>query len=439
MRPGYPPAVPLADALCPPSGAPHARGRGTTARGAILLAALAALGIPFYRGSVPLDLHVYLLGGSAVLHGHELYAADVQSQGYGFTYPPFPAVLSAPPSTLPLWVAVALMAAVFCWSTYVVIERSAPGLIRYAVERSLPGLVAVLALLACEPARITLWNGQINMVLAALTIYDLQRPSTACTRGALIGICTGIKLTPAIFVLYLLACRRFRDARNAGLAFAATVALAWAVVPRDSAQYWTHTLFATARIGDITRTGNQSLLALMLRETHDFRLAHVLWLIAGVLALAGGMYAAHQLARRGEDVLAIGVVGVTGCLLSPVSWTHHWVWFIPLAAGLVRHVREGGRFAQTVVLALAALFVIGCNKPPLESTFDWPLIGFLTSNGYVLAGVATIAALLVSLRRRGVAALGSSRVGSRYRTVPVSPAPSAPRPASAPGRVPGSR
>jgi alpha-1,2-mannosyltransferase len=399
----------LVDELCPQAAPPvpvapvgdsrEVAGRADVLRGLGLVLALGSLGIPFYLGYFPFDLGVYLRGGAAVTHGVDLYGIRIRQ--YGFTYPPFPALLAAVPSLLPRWFAAAAMSAASLWALYVIVQRSAPGLAR----RALRSWLSLLALIACEPSRITLWNGQVNLILAALTIYDLQRPASARGRGVLIGICAGIKLTPGIFVLYLLACRRFRDAGNAAAGFAATVLLGLLIVPTDSREYWTHDLFATSRIGDVARYGDQSLLAVVDRATRDQHFATAVWLVLAVVIAAAGLHLAAQLTAGGEDVLAVAVVGVTGCLVSPVSWTHHWVWIIPLLTGLARRVRSRGGWASSGVLALAALFVIGCNKAPLAQTFHWGAGAWTFGNGYVIAGLVTIALLTADVRRGPVRAV----------------------------------
>ncbi|MGI8759728.1 MAG: glycosyltransferase 87 family protein [Jatrophihabitantaceae bacterium] len=383
----------------------------------LLALAILALGLPFYLGYFPADLAVYLHGGTAVRGGLDLYSYQVGR--FGFTYPPFPALLAALPSLLPRWLAAAAMAAASLYALQVLVRHSAPSLLR-AAGASTAALLGLLLLVACEPVRITLWNGQVNLILAALTVYDLQRPATARTRGALVGICTGVKLTPGIFVVYLLACRRYRDARNAALGFGATVAGSWLVLPSDSREYWTHYVFGTSRIGDIRRWGNQSLLAVSDRLLSSTQLATLVWIAAAAAVLAGGCYLAARLSSR-DPILAIGVVGITGCLVSPVSWTHHWVWFVPLIAGLFRFVQERGRAAQAGLLALALLVVVGCNKPPFSLAFHWGVTAWTLGNGYVIAALAVLVALAVNLRRAGPGrrALSAPRALRRAADVPV--------------------
>jgi alpha-1,2-mannosyltransferase len=63
--------------------------------------------------------------------------------------------------------------------------------------------------------------------------------------------------------------------------------------------------------------------------------AHPYWLLTAVAVCAVGMTVAARAARRGEELVAVLVTAVTGLLVSPISWSHHWVWAGPLLAALV--------------------------------------------------------------------------------------------------------
>jgi alpha-1,2-mannosyltransferase len=56
--------------------------------------------------------------------------------------------------------------------------------------------------------------------------------------------------------------------------------------------------------------------------------------VAGIVALIGVIVAA-QWWRSGQKVFAVAVVGMCTCLASPLSWTHHYVWVLPLAAAVL--------------------------------------------------------------------------------------------------------
>jgi alpha-1,2-mannosyltransferase len=59
-----------------------------------------------------------------------------------------------------------------------------------------------------------------------------------------------------------------------------------------------------------------------------------LWVCIGLVVAAVGFAVAVAASRSGQELLGVTVTAVTGLLISPVSWTHHWVWVVPLL-GLV--------------------------------------------------------------------------------------------------------
>ena len=77
--------------------------------------------------------------------------------------------------------------------------------------------------LATEPVQQTLALGQVNLLLMLLVVADLLTagaltPGEGRTRwwhGLGIGIAAGVKLTPLIFIPYLLLIRRYRQAATA--------------------------------------------------------------------------------------------------------------------------------------------------------------------------------------------------------------------------------
>src|SRR5262249_52821726 len=116
----------------------------------------------------------------------------------------------------------------------------------------------------------------INLVLLALVVGDLSLPDHIKGKGIGIGLAAGIKLTPLIFIPYLLFTRRATAAAVSALTFAVTAGLGFALLPDASAIYWG---------GKLTRPGskpfyldNQSLNGVILRLTHAGPHAHAYWL-----------------------------------------------------------------------------------------------------------------------------------------------------------------
>jgi len=315
------------------------------------------------------DLHVYRLGGDAVLHGGAgLYA--VRFHGLPFTYPPFAAILFAVVAALPFLVCAVLLAGASVLALPVVLYLALrlPGLGSAGLGAAAAWRVALLAGAAAmwlEPVRTTLGYGQIDLLLALLVLYDLAIAVRlpGLLPGAAIGLAAGIKLTPAIFIVYLFLTRRYRAGWTALLAFGTTVLVGLAVLPGASAWYLGGEFANPGRISPVQDPENQSLLGVLARTLHTADVTAVWLPLAGLVAVAG-LFLACDAGRRGDEALGFCFCAVTGLLISPISWTHHWVLVIPalLLAGLaVYHALQRGqvRVAAGGGGTLVAVLVLG--------------------------------------------------------------------------------
>ncbi len=290
------------------------------------------------------DLDIYRHGGLQVLHGDPLYAEPIPPGGW-FTYPPFAAVAFIPLSLLPFGLAKVVWMLVSFAALTAVIWRCAT-VLGYRADRQLGLLTVAMAFAALdiEAVRGTLWQGQVNLVLMAIIVWDLTRPRGARWRGWAVGLATGIKLTAIVFVPYLLLTRQWRAAATASATAAATVVLTWIVLPTDSTQYWFHAVFETDRIGPLAHPGNFSIGGILATVSDPEPMDTVWWLLAVAVAAVLGYYAAYRSERRGLSLVAVTIVGLLSCAVPPLAWGHHWVWAVPLLAITVdRAVRNTGR------------------------------------------------------------------------------------------------
>ncbi len=294
----------------------------------------------------PVNLGVYRSGGLIVRQVRPWYNPHLAAPLYDwpgssdlhlkFTYTPFAAVAFALVSFISWHVLpgisvvgniAALLAALwftFGWLGY-------RGLTRLGAT-----LLAAAAVFWTEPVLRTIYLGQVNLVLMALVIWDLSQPDTRRSgasrwwKGAGVGVAAGIKLVPLIFIPYLLLTRRFRAAGVACAAFAATVAAGFAVVPADSARWWFGGLFFQGgRTGFVGWVGNQSLRALLTRLAGSVAGATPVWLAVALVTVAAGLACAALLDRAGHPLPGLLAAALTGLLVSPISWDHHWVWIVP--------------------------------------------------------------------------------------------------------------
>lgn len=358
---------------------------------ALVVLACAAVALHLSKGAVPVDLEVYRRGGSSVLHWTLIYE---QPRGWlPFTYPPLAALAFTVLAALPVAGATAV-GAVGSYAALNVVARLTLRHLR--VDRAWAPAV-VLAAAFLEPVAATVAYGQVNLVLAAMVLLDLLRPSRRWS-GVLLGLAICIKLTPAIFLLMLLRRPDRPMLRRTLLTVAAGTVLPALLMPASSAAFWFHALWDPQRVGGLAYAGNQSLTGSIWRLTGPGgspTLTYLLSLAALVLLLMG-------LRRPDADRLTQALAcAFTGLLISPVSWSHHWVWIIPAmvcAAHATTRFRQAGALlaGAWLVAALTRLIWAGPHGGDLEYTASLPLL--VATDAYTVLGVATLALLITNIR-----------------------------------------
>ena len=399
----------------------------------------------------PVDLAVYRSGGLIVRHVRLLYNPHLAAPlydwaGYGrlhlpFTYTPFAAVAFALISFVPWWLSQLLSVAVDVIALLIALWLTLGGL-GYRKDRARLGatLLAAAAVFWTGPSLRTIDLGQVNLVLMALIIWDLCQPDTKNSRwwkGFGTGVAAGIKLVPLIFIPYLLLARKFRQTAMACAGFAFTVLVGFVVLPADSARWWFGGLFVQGgRAGFTGYAGNQSLDGLITRLAGSVNGARPAWIVAAVLAGAVGVTSAARLDRKGHSVLGLLMAALTGLLVSPISWDHHWVWIAPGALTAAHYAlkawqRKDKRAAMacgSIAMAILAWFGawparLFMAAGPLDLVHDsllwiprhtspryydrygdrpwffeyhWHGLALIAGNAYIVAGLALFGLLLAT-------------------------------------------
>jgi alpha-1,2-mannosyltransferase len=455
--------------------------RETVAKNRLLLVGVAALVIvlggwmiyaftqPTSSTLWPVDLGVYRDGGlivrqigpyNAKLGAEPFPLYDWTGAGnLNFTYTPFAALFFAavsfiPWSVLPRIVQVANLVFLFiaAWCTM--------GALGYKDRKVRLGgaLLGFSAGLLTEPVFRTLYLGQINLLLMAAIIWDLTQPDTRRFKGIATGLAAGIKLTPLVFIPYLLLTRKFRAAAVSAGSFAFTIALGFLILPRDSKDWWFNGLFIQdGRTGFVGWTGNQSLRAVATRLAGSIDSGTAPWVVLALVATVVGLLAAAQLDRAGHLMLGLLTAALVGLLDSPISWDHHWVWVVPamMAAGhyAARAWRARRRAAaywcSGLIVALLLIFApwpgndwgvhntgpgnftqgliwdgpftpvkvyVAIGDQPWFKEYHWTWLQDLAGNAYVLVGIALMILLAV------IAFRSRSRQDVELSTDPAGPA-----------------
>ncbi|WP_128378148.1 glycosyltransferase 87 family protein [Streptomyces cavernae] len=372
----------------------------STRRGRVLLVLGLAACVALFNATVPLlrdwfDLRVYYGTVDAwVHHGGGIYDYRVPGTTYGFTYPPFAAVLMLPMALVGLHTAIAVALLLNIAAALAVVAVLAGPLLRRYGWFGLCVAACLLALL--EPVRDTFSFGQVNLLLLALVLADARLLSTGRDRwaGVGIGLAAAVKLTPVLFIGLLLLARRPRAAVTATAVAAGATGLAALVAPDASRFYWTEALWDTGRIGRLAYVSNQSLQGVLARLAEPAQPSRAVWALAVLVVLGVWAWRVSRAAAADDLMAAFALTGATACLISPITWVHHLVWLLPSLAVLVdTGIREGRR---GLLRGTAAVYVVLC------SSFVWlwfddssGVDGFLGSNTYVWITLGLLVALPV--------------------------------------------
>jgi alpha-1,2-mannosyltransferase len=364
---------------------------------ALLLVQAAVLAVWPAAHLLMIDLQVYRAGGEAVRRGMPLYDGGILLD-LPFVYPPFAALVFVPLTVLPVpvlklaWTLAGVALVVF------VVRRSADLVGMRANSPATALLVAVL--LALDPIRTTFYLGQINIVLLAAVLADVTgRPGRL--RGVGVGLAAAVKLTPLVFVVYLVLIGRVRAAVTALVTFVAAVGVGFLVAPADSHTYWFAGTFAAAdRISPVVSTANHSLDGLLARAGAQG------WVgLATTVALAAAGLAVAVLAhRRGEVLLGVTLCGLLSAAVAPFAWSHHFVWFGPLVVLLAHRATTGDRRAAVALAGVLAVTLAWVTRLPGPGVGPIPSTGLISLQPDVyLAGVIvtfTVVARWLVLRNR---------------------------------------
>ena len=124
------------------------------------------------------------------------------------------------------------------------------------------------------------------------------------------------------------------------------------------------------------------------------------WYAAAALTAAFGLVVAVRAHRRGHRLAGVVCCGITGLLVSPISWTHHWIWAVPLLVLLtVTACRRRSLWIGVAALLTAIVFSAAAALPT-----TWGPIGIgaiVSANAYVWCGAAVLVGTALFLSRGG--------------------------------------
>ena len=297
-----------------------------------------------------LDLQIYVGAARGWTEGRSLYEFTDPVFNLGATYPPIGPIFFA--AFVPLgadarevlFTAIslgALFAASWSATQLAGLERS---------QRLIWAPAAYAAAVVTMPVWLTLRQGQVNIVLWALVICDVAAISRRKRFGGIaIGIATAVKLTPGLFIVWLLAAKRTKPAILALLGAVATTALGWTLAPTDSRKYWTDLLWHSDRVGSLIDSRNNGALGVVARSVPQGNVRTALWIAVVALIVGVALVRGSRAAREDDLLAAIGIIGCAAVLASPISWTHHLGFLVVALMACVQRVHRPWQWAALVL------------------------------------------------------------------------------------------
>ncbi|MGP6173369.1 glycosyltransferase family 87 protein [Corynebacterium sp. A21] len=397
-----------------------------------LLGVLASIGLTFRQTQItdyPVDMIIYRAGVREFLTGGEMYSQPMFAGDLAlpFIYPPFGALVLTPLSIFD-WMSddragnimIVLSSLLLALCLYLVLRTLFP-----RAQKNLMITATAVAwpfALTIEPIWLNASFSQINVVLMALVVLDLMpRKRRFLPQGSLIGIAAAIKIAPAAMLLYFLLRKDFKAIFSA-IGAAIVVTLIAAAVRWDATwEYFSVVLLGmgtTNEFGvDSTYTSNSSLKGMVMRffDTREAMenngtLLNLIWLVLVVLVIVAGAALMLRLIKRGMLTDAVLVNAVVMLLISPVSWSHHWVWLallLPVAvwrcmsffpAGWARNLLAGVVGVWTFLVLTdppkwwfgdgVDVFTLSVWEKFLVSDFVWLALAYLVALWFVVRGIS---------------------------------------------------
>lgn len=317
-----------------------------------LVAGLAVLWQQVRMNDEPIDMAIYIEGVRTFIRGGEVYSQPMQvgTVLLPFIYPPFGALVMVPLALLGVKLAGDIMIASSALLLLTCLHLVARAILTPAGTSTTTQhvLVAVTwpAVMLLEPIVLNSSFAQINIIIMGLVVLDLVPRRRLLPQGTLIGIAVAIKLTPLVMLFFFLLKRNIRAIL---VSFASTIlaTLIAAAVRWDvTVEYFSSTLLGLGSGQDAgvntAYQSNSSFKGMIMRwfTSEDALNAHsgllnVTWLVLSFAAIGLVGWLMVALVRRGLDVDAWLCNAILMLLISPISWSHHWVWvaiFIPVFA-----------------------------------------------------------------------------------------------------------
>lgn len=423
-----------------------------------------------YRLPLHFDVYVYWYALNNWFSGNSLYDwyALPDYKMYPFTYPPFGAWALSPLTWFDYEIAAPLMIMAIALQTAVIVALVGRSLgWSWGSAFAIAPWAAILVQQCLEPFNQSVGFAQVNTAMMALVMIDVAAPPSWKGRGVASGLAAAIKLTPAIAVLIFLLRRQWRSAITMVATSLTVTLLSWIISPSESARFFFDAMWDPQRAGDAYYAGNQNLKGFVARALPENAWS-ITWAIAVVLALVAAVWLCLRIqaaatsvvtSRSASDDVASGllntaapaapagdatetaasdavaapsavatspaspalpenlatlltaaVIMTLGLLVSPITWSHHWVWGLASVVALIAvALRLKSMALMGTALAQGALFIMAPHwwfPYGQVNELHWSVVKQLVGSSYTLAAIASGVALAWALPVQATARLG---------------------------------
>jgi hypothetical protein len=349
------------------------RGRRSTIISAVLFMAVMVLYGRFlvkyglnFRGIYSLDFPSFYTASIATFNLNlSPYAPAtlnqlIDQQVFSYVYPPQSLLLFYPLSFLSYGQAQMLMLvlnhALFLLITFMTIR-----ILNLSLRRDSRKIALLVGyLLVFRPIILTVWSGQVSLILLALLLafWMFARGNRPVLAGAMLALAIVLKAYPVLLLPFLLISRRHRETLSTLGWLALITAVAAAIIPATTWADWFFNVIpqggygrVPADLGSPAMPWNQSMSGFLARLFTSDEWTQAVFPNAGGIATAKIL---TYLAAAAVGLISLGVVFkcrnrspeaalrqamMVGLpltyLVAPLSWEHHAVHLIPMLLGLL--------------------------------------------------------------------------------------------------------
>lgn len=336
--------------------------------------------ILFFSGATypPVDFFVYYgaveeAERNISIYDKNIYGNYISDDGLPFVYTPFTLVVLKPLIILPPELSWFFWSLISSFSLYKLLKIS--GIDKFQSRRILFILIYGSSIISQHFV-----FGQINLILAALCFYDLaSSDGRFAPKGFLTGVAAGVKLTPAIFTLYLLINRQYKEFMWSLAGFTASFFIGFIFYPASTVSYFGKEIFGLSGKVDLgtnfATSGNNSISGMLAFFVPNLNPAYKYIILLFILILF--FYIAQKLYTVKELGLSVALVGICANIISPVSWIHHWIFLVVSLVILMNF----NKFRIFSIVSLSILLVQPTDLGDLLIGSDYFLINLI---GFIL-------------------------------------------------------